>query len=206
MQPVKHSPLKKIEVPPAILDAAYPRVCQFIKDLTGYLQACNTQIVTVPAYLLDSLKHPIEVFGSLNGVPIEMGFDAAQPEWTTEPRMRLQVSFNYGYRHLFLERGIKEAQFPVTKILKKFIQEIHVAECSFSAQTEKERKAELAQRKFADLSLKLGLPIKTNKRNVIQGDIIKIMKLPQNPYRVIVMVTISHDQAIELANKYAGTT
>jgi len=191
------------------IDDVAPRLKRFTKDLIAQLEACKIQIKTSTVYLLNSTDHPIEVPCSGNNVPIEMNFDAIMPVWALEPRARLQVSFNHGRRYFYAERGKsirkKEAHFPMAKIMGRFLYEIQTEDQKRRIQAETAIKANQARQYFASLSADLGIPPSENP-DIIRKDNLKILCLPQTPTQVIIMLTVPHVQAVEIANKYLKDT
>lgn len=187
------------------IDDVAPRLKRFTKDLIARLEACKIQIKTTTVYLLNSTDHPIEVPCSGNDVSIEMNFDAILPIWSPEPRARLQVSFNYGRRYFYSERGKnnkkKEAYFPMAKIMGRFLHEIQTESQRRRIQSEAAIKADQARQSFISLRADLGIPPSENP-DIIRKDNLKIMCLPQTPTQVVIMLTVPHVQAFEIAKKY----
>lgn len=186
------------------IDEVAPRLTRFTQDLIARLQACHIKVETAPVYLLNSTDHPIEVPCSGNGISIQMNFDAVLPFWADSPRARLQVSFNHGRRYFYPEHGkkLEKAKFSMRRILARFLREIKIEERKLRIQNEKDEKAIQARQSFADLSEKLDILPTTENQDIIRKGNLKLMCLPQTPTLVIVMLTISHEQAIEIVNKY----
>jgi len=190
------------------IDEVAPRLIQFTQELIARLRACNLEVKTTPIYLLNSTDHPIEVPCEVNGVSVQMNFDATLPAWADSPRARLQVSFNQGRRHYHYEHGGKDLlpfKLSVRRVLNHFLREIKIEEDKRRIQNEKETKANQAHRNFSDLIEKLGFPATTENPDIIRKGNLKIMCLTQTPTQVIIMLTVPHDKALEISNKYLKT-
>jgi hypothetical protein len=183
-----------------------PRLIRFTEDLINRLRTCKIQVETTQVYLLNSTDHPIEVPCSGNGVSIEMNFDATLPIWAPEPRARLQVSFNHGRRYFYSERGKKaqNAKFRMSMVLKRFLSEIKIEERKRRIQAEKVRKAAKARQAFVKLGKSLDIT-PSEDPDVLQEGNLKIMCLPQTPTQVIVVLSVPHDQVVEIISKYLKT-
>lgn len=187
------------------LDDVAPRLRLFTNDLIKRLQACNLEIKTTTVYLLNSTNHPIEVPCAANRVTIQMNFDATMPVWAEEPRARIYFSFNGGRRFYYSERGryIQTAKFPMARVLKRFLTQIRLEERRHQTQSGKEDKASKAQQAFETLSRDLGIPI--GEPNTIHKNNLRIKCLSRTPSQVIIMLTVSHAEAIEIVSKYMKT-
>lgn len=185
------------------IDEVVPRLTRFTQELVNRLNLCEIKTETTTIYLLNSTSHPIKVPCSGNGIPIEMNFDATLPIWAPEPRARLQVSFNHGKRHFFVELGKKtrNAKFPMSRILKRFLREIKVHERKLRIQSEKTQKATKARQALADLGERLAIP-PTENPDILRKSNLKIMCLPRTPTQVIVMLTVPHEQVAEIVSNY----
>jgi hypothetical protein len=182
------------------LDEVAPRLRLFTEGLTDRLRACKLQVATTPVYLLNSTDHPVEVPCTINGVEVQMNFDASFPAWAPDPRARLQVSFNHGRRYFYHEVG-KAKAFPMTRILERFLREITACSNADRIQAEKLRKRQNARLALADLGQSLGIPAAQDP-DVLRADNVKVRCVHTAPTQVIVMLTVSYDEAAEIVRKY----
>jgi len=186
------------------LDSVAPRLQRFTEKLMDHLQASKIKMKITSTYLLNSTDHPINVPCSGNGIPIEMSFDATLPVWAPDPRARVTIRINHGKRHYYTELGknSRAAKFPFAKILPRILVEIKTAEKKYNIQVEKEHKAIKAQINFKALSESLEMSPTEKDPDIIRKGNIKIMNLPQTPTQVIIMLTVSHEQAVEITKSY----
>jgi len=185
------------------LDDVAPRLRRFTATLLARLRGCKLEVSTTTVYLLNSTYHPIEVPAVVNGVQVQMNFDATLPTWAPDPRARLQVSFNGGRRYFYSEVGqqLRNAKFPMTKVLSRFLQEVHLCERATRIQTEKARKHTQAQQRLAALGQTLGIP-ETHDSQVLRAGNLKIRSITETPTQVVVVLVVTHEQAAEIARKY----
>ena len=185
------------------LDDVAPRLRRFMADLLVRLRGCKVEVSTTTVFLLNSTYHPIEVPAVANGVQIRMNFDATLPTWAPDPRARLHVTFNGGKRYIFTEVGqqLRDARFPMTKVLSRFVREIHICERATRIQTEKDRKQALAKQRLAALGQTLGIP-ESHDSQVLRAGNIKIRSVNDKPTQVVVVLLATHEQAAEIARKY----
>lgn len=184
------------------LDDVAPRLRRFTAALLARLRASKLEIETTSVYLLNSTHHPIEVPARANGVTIHMNFDATLPVWAPEPRARLQVRFNDGRRYFYSEIGqdLRNAKFPMTKVLKRFVHEIYLLERQTRIQSEKARKKTQAHQRLAALGRTLGIPATDSQ--VLRAGNIRIRAVVETPTQVVVLLLVTHEQAAEIASKY----
>jgi hypothetical protein len=185
------------------LDDVAPRLRRFTEALLARLRGCKLEVSTTTVFLLNSTYHPIEVPAVANGVQIQMNFDATLPTWAPEPRARLQVSFNGGRRYLYSEVGqqLRDAKFPMTKVLSRFLQEVRICERATRIQTEKGRKQALAKQRLAALGQTLGIP-ESQDSQVLRAGNLKIRSVNDKPTQVVAVLLVTHEQAAEIARKY----
>jgi len=185
------------------LDEVAPRLIKFTQDLIEHLKSCKIKIATTTVYLLNSTDHPIEVPCSGNGIPIEMNFVASLPVWAPDPRAKLQVSFNHGRRYFYSELGkeSRNAKFPMSKVLKRFLSEIKVEERKLRIQEEKAQKTAKAHQALTDISNAHNIP-PTEDPNIIQKNNLKIMCLPKTPTLATIVLTVPYEQLPEIISKY----
>lgn len=163
------------------------------------MRACNLQVATTPVYLLNSTAHPVEVPCSINGVEVQMNFDASFPAWAPDPRARLQVSFNHGRRYFYHEVG-KARAFPMTRILERVLREVTACSQAERIQAEKTRKRQDARQALAAMGQDLGLP--AQDPDVLRADNVKVRCVHTAPTQVILMLTVPYDEAAEIIRKY----
>ena len=132
-----------------------------------------------------------------------MNFDASLPVWSPEPRARVQVSFNHGKRYFYLERGkeLRNAKFPMSKVLKRFLGEIKITERKVRIQSEKKEKALKARQNLSKLCKEMGA-LPTKNPDIVQKNSVKVTCLPQTPTQVSLTLTVTHDQVLEIIRKY----
>jgi len=185
------------------LDDVAPRLRRFTEELLTRLRGCKLDVTTATVYLLNSTEHPIEVPALANGVQIQMNFDATLPIWAPEPRARLQVSFNEGRRYFYAEVGqqVRNAKFPMRKVLARFLHEIHILARQQRIKTDKERKLTQAQQRLAALGQTLGIPV-TPGSQVLRTGNLKIRALDKTPTLALVLLVVPYEQAAEIAKKY----
>ena len=129
-----------------------------------------------------------------------MNFDASFPAWASDPRARLQVSFNHGRRYFYHEVGRGRA-FPMTRILERFLREITACAKTGRIQSEKLRKRQNAREALAALGQDLGLPA-AQDLDVLRADNVKVRCIHTVPTQAIVMLTVTYDEAAEIIRKY----
>lgn len=177
-----------------------PRLRQFTADLIERLQALHQDVQTTTVYLLGSQAHPIDAISQVNDTQISMQFTASLPGWATEARARLEVSFNLEKSKKFYERADKT--FHLVKVVKTFIAEVHAGDARFTEDRERDRKAKLAADAFQGLANALGLTVDPFKPLALKQDNFRYASLPGTPSKVAVVALVTHEQAIEMTQRY----
>jgi len=191
------------------IDEVLPRLQLFTKKLVQQLSACGIRIGITTIYLLDSIEHPIEVPGECNGVPIQISFDATLRVWDGEtPKARIGIRFNHGTPFYYVEKGRPRkgapAPFLIKNIVFRFIRELRKLERAAQIQRAKDTTKAAAEVAFQHLADKLGVPLSVEDPSFIDlSKKVKIKRLDQTPTIVLVIVNVTHNEALDLAKKFS---
>ncbi len=186
------------------IDEVAPRLRAFTQWLIDGLKDCNVEVETSSIYLLNSTAHPIEVPHRANGVPMQVDFDAVLPAGLSEPRARVRLRFDWGKNWHYVERGKtgRIAKFPTRRILFRCLREIQRGEGRLriaDTKREKQVKAEIA---FTQLALDLKAAHHPEDPSIIKLRHVKIKRLDRMPTRVILMMNVPHEEALEILQTY----
>lgn len=187
------------------IDEVAPRLRAFTRDLLHRLKLAGFTVGTTTIFLLNSTDHPIEVPCLVNGVMVQMTFDAMLPIWSSTPRARVCVRFNWGKHYFYVERGNinpRTAKFPIRKILKRFLIGVQKGERQNKREEIKLKKRDQADRAFQLLSKDLQVPVQAEDPSLIKMRNIKIKRLDQVPNRVIILLSVTHEEVREIVRKY----
>lgn len=187
------------------IDEVAPRLRAFTRDLMHRLKLAGFTVGTTTIFLLNSTDHPIEVPCLVNGVVVHMAFDAMLPVWASTPRARVCVRFNLGKHYFYVERGSinpKTAKFPIRKILKRFLVGVQKGELQNKREEIKFRNRDQAERAFQLLSKDLQAPVQAEDPSIIKLRNIKIKRLDQVPNRVILLLSVTHEEVREIVRRY----
>lgn len=187
------------------IDAVAPRLIAFTADLLNKLRLAGFTVEISTSFLLNSTDHPVEVPCMVDGISVQMSFDAFMPLWAVIPKARVSIRFMWGTPFYYLELGNQAnqtAKFHTRKILRLFIKEVKKARRKLRISESKLQTTEHAEVAFQMLSQDIQAPTHPDDPSLIKLRNIKIKRLDKVPTRVIVMLSVTHDQARELVSKY----
>lgn len=190
------------QLPNETLDGVAPRLRTFASELTSLVRASGAVVETMTVFLLNSTDHPVEVLGKVNAVEVQMNFDAIVPVWAPEPRARVSLRFNQGRTYYMPEVGKtrETARFPMRKVLGRVLQEVHRIEHTSRIQSAKDQKIEKGHEALERLARELNTGL--HDSNTIKLKNAKVRRLDALPSRVIVLLSVTHDEAREILQKH----
>lgn len=180
----------------AVIASAKPRAEEFVKQILNHLKACDQEVLTHRTFFLNSSEHQIEVPYSINGIPISLSFDANMFVWNSDPTLRCKVSVDSGRIYIYKES--KSQKFHLTRLLRRLLGELQVAQ----ANLEKRQKVDQARENFEALRERLGAS--GNDGSEIHKGSARVRFVPRTTTKVVVLLTVSHDEAAELVERYGG--
>jgi len=167
-----------------------------VERIVSHLKGCDQEVETYQTFFLNSSNHPIEVPCKINGVPVSISFDANMFVWDSEPQLRCKVSVDSGRVYPFKES--KSQTFNLKRLLRRLLNELQVAQKDL----EKRNRAAQSQESFEALRERLGTSGEGSSE-IIKGSA-RVRIVPRVLTKVVVILTVSHEDAAELVEKYGG--
>lgn len=184
------------------LDEVAPRLRGFTQELIQNLLKCGVHLEYSTSFLLNSTDHPIEVPCRANGIPVAVGWEAVFPVWDTFPRASISLRFEEGFVYRYVET--KRRKFPLQKVTRRFLLELHTHEQRRGRQESKQNTRELAATHFEQLAKELGVSLSTEDPSVMVFKNSKIKRIDNTPCKVVVLLNVDHAQALEIIKKYGA--
>lgn len=178
----------------SVISEVQPRAEVLVAQIISHLRGCGQEVETYQTYFLNSSSHPIEVPHKINGVPVSISFDGSMFTWDSDPQLRCKISVNSGRVYPFKE---SKNRFNLKRILRRLLNELQVAQ----KELEQRARADQAQASFDALRERLGGS--GEGPEILKGEA-RVRLIPKNRAKVVVILTVSHEDAADLVERYGG--